>query len=146
MRIVGEDLDPLQLAYQKHIGVEVAILYMLHRAYAYLDVAGSYVRVMFFDFSSAFNTIRPPILRDKLLGMGVAPFPTSLITDCLTARPQCVRMGRCVSKTLECSTEAPQGTILAPFLFTIYTSDFRYNSESCHIQKYSDDTAVVACV
>ena len=35
---------------------------------------------------------------------------------------------------------------LAAFLFTLYTSNFRYNSESCHIQKYSDDTAVVACV
>jgi len=34
---------------------------------------------------------------------------------------------------------------LAPFLFTLYTSDFRHNSESCHIQKYSDDIAVVAC-
>ena len=35
---------------------------------------------------------------------------------------------------------------MAPSLFALYTSDFRYNSESCHIQKYSDDTAVVACV
>ena len=70
---VAEDLDPLRFAYQKHIGVEDAILYMLHRAYAYLDVPGSYVRIMFFDFFSAFNTIRPPILKDKLLSMGVAP-------------------------------------------------------------------------
>jgi len=101
---------------------------------------------MFFDFSSAFNTIRPPILKDKLLGMGVAPSLTSWIIDYLTARPQYVRMGRCVSGTLECSIGAPQGTVLAPFLFTLYTSDFRYNSESCHIQKYSDDTAVVAYV
>ena len=45
-----------------------------------------------------------------------------------------------------CSVGAPQGTVLAPFLFTLYTLDFRYNSESCHIQKYSDDTAVVGCV
>lgn len=30
-----------------------------------------------------------------------------------------------------------QGTVLSPFLFTIYTSDFKYNSESCHLQKFS---------
>ena len=41
---VAEDLDPLQFAYQKDIEVD-----MLHRAYAYLDVPGSYVRIMFFD-------------------------------------------------------------------------------------------------
>jgi len=143
---VAEDLDSLQFAYQKHIGVEDAILYMLHWAYAYLDVPGSYVRIMFFDFSCAFNTIRPLILKDKLLGMGVAPSLTFWIIDYLTARPQYVRMGRCVSGTLKCSTGAPQGTVLAPFLFTLYTSYFRYNSDSCHIQKYSDDMSVVACV
>ena len=38
---VAEDLDSLQFAYQKHIGEEDAILYMLHREYAYLDVPGS---------------------------------------------------------------------------------------------------------
>ena len=54
--------------------------------------------------------------------------------------------GDVFSGTLECSTGAPQDTVLAPFLFTLYISDFRYSWESCHIQKYSDDTAVVACV
>ncbi|XP_062867215.1 dual specificity testis-specific protein kinase 1 [Trichomycterus rosablanca] len=45
-----------------------------------------------------------------------------------------------------CSTGAPQGTVLAPFLFNIYTSDFRYNSGTCHLQKFSDDTAIVGCI
>ena len=44
------------------------------------------------------------------------------------------------------NTGAPQGTVLSPFLFTLYTSDFQFNSESCHLQKFSDDTAVVGCV
>lgn len=36
--------------------------------------------------------------------------------------------------------------VLTPFLFTLYTSDFKHNSGFSHIQKYSEDTAVVACV
>lgn len=44
------------------------------------------------------------------------------------------------------SVGAPQGTVLALFLFTLFTSDIKYNSESCHYQKYSDDTAIVACI
>ena len=91
----------------------------------------SYVRIMFFDFSSAFNTIRPPILKDRLLGMGVAPSLTSLIIDYLTARPQYVRMGRCVSGMLECSTGVPQGTVLASF----HPVHISLQVQSCHIQK-----------
>lgn len=44
---VAQRLDPLQFAYQEHIGVEDAVLYMLHRAHAYLDLPGSYVRIVF---------------------------------------------------------------------------------------------------
>ena len=32
------------------------------------------------------------------------------------------------------------------FLFTLYTSDFQYSSESCHLQRYSDDTTVVGFI
>ncbi|KAI3355924.1 hypothetical protein L3Q82_004471 [Scortum barcoo] len=46
-----------------------------------------------------------------------------------------------------CSTGAPQGTVLAPpFLFTLYTADFSYNTPSCHLQKFSDDSAVVGLI
>ena len=41
---------------------------------------------------------------------------------------------------------AVQGNVLSPFLFTLYTSDFQYYSESCHLQKFSDDSAVVGCI
>ncbi|TWW81352.1 hypothetical protein D4764_01G0011670 [Takifugu flavidus] len=44
------------------------------------------------------------------------------------------------------NTGAPQGTVLSPFLFTTYTADFQYHSETCHLQKYSDDTVIVGCV
>ena len=113
-------------------------------ALAHLEETGAYVRIMFFDFSSAFNTIQPNILKDKLTEMGVDLSFISWITDYLTGRPQYVRLGNCVSGTLMSSTGAPQGTVLAPLLFTLYTADFKYTSESCHIQKYSDDTAIVA--
>ncbi|KAI3363582.1 hypothetical protein L3Q82_011589, partial [Scortum barcoo] len=52
----------------------------------------------------------------------------------------------CVSDVVVCSTGAPQGTVLSPFLFTLYTSDFTYSTDSCHLQKFSDDTAIVGCV
>lgn len=45
-----------------------------------------------------------------------------------------------------CSTGVPQGTALAPFLFTLYTADFSHNASSCHLQKSSVDSAAVALI
>ncbi|XP_073668918.1 uncharacterized protein [Paramisgurnus dabryanus] len=143
---VSQSLDRLQFAYQEKIGVEDAIIYLLHRAYSHLDKGKSAVRILFFDFSSAFNTIQPVRLRDKLVQMGVDAHLVSWITDYLTERPQFVRLNDCFSETVISSTGAPQGTVLSPFLFTLYTSDFSYVSESCHMQKFSDDTVIMGCI
>ncbi|KAI3375734.1 hypothetical protein L3Q82_004033 [Scortum barcoo] len=96
--------------------------------------------------TSAFNTIQPTLLRDKLSRMGVDPQLMDWISDYLTGRPQYVGLKDIKSDTVVSSTGAPQGTVLAPLLFTLYTSDFCYNSELCHIQKYADDTAIVGCI
>ncbi|KAI3359287.1 hypothetical protein L3Q82_002808 [Scortum barcoo] len=86
---------------------------------------------------------QPTLLRDKLGRMGVDPQLMDWISDYLTGRPQYVGLKDITSDTVVSSTGAPQGTVLAPLLFTLYTSDFCYNSELCHIQKYADDTAIV---
>ena len=53
---------------------------------SYLDNNSSAERILFFDFPSAFNTIQPPLLQEKLTSMHVNP--QLLITDYLTDRPQ----------------------------------------------------------
>nr|XP_054590297.1 uncharacterized protein LOC129154572 [Nothobranchius furzeri] len=68
------------------------------------------------------------------------------IKDYLTNRPQFVRLKNCTSNQAIGNIGAPQGTVLSPFLFTLYTSDFQYKSETCHLQKHSDDSAVVGCI
>ncbi|KAI3351750.1 hypothetical protein L3Q82_020590, partial [Scortum barcoo] len=73
--------DRLQFAYQPGVGVEDAILYLLHRAHSHLDKGSGTVRILFLDFSSAFNTIQPPLLRDKLSRMGVDPQLMDWISD-----------------------------------------------------------------
>jgi len=90
--LVKPSLDPLQFAYQPRIGVEDAIIFLLHRAYTHLEEAGSFVRVMLFDFSSAFNTIRPALLRTKLLAMPGDDPLVARITNSLTGRPQYARL------------------------------------------------------
>ena len=93
-------LDPLQFTYRPGIGVEDAIIYLLHRSLSHLEQVGNTVRVMFFDFSSAFNTIQPAWLRGKLEGAGVDEQLTACTIDYLTNRPQYLRLHDCVSEVV----------------------------------------------
>lgn len=49
--------------------------------------------------------------------------------------PQFVYLGCSLSDVGVSNTRAPQATVPSPFLFTLYTSDFQYNSQSCHLLK-----------
>lgn len=51
-----------------------------------------------------------------------------------------------MSQEVVSNTGAPQGTVLSPFLFTLYTFDFQYNTRHFHLQKLSDDSAVIGCI
>ncbi|TWW56179.1 RNA-directed DNA polymerase from mobile element jockey [Takifugu flavidus] len=144
--LVSSFMDPLQFAYQPSIGVDSAVIYLLHTSLAHLEKAGSTVRIMFFDFSSAFSTIQPRLLGDKLQVAGVNHHLRTWILDYLTQRPQFVRVKGSESDRLLCSTGVPQGTVLAPFLFTLYTTDFSHSTSSCHLQKFSDDSAAVGLI
>lgn len=72
------------------------------------------MRLMFYDFSSAFNTIQPQILRGKLENLGVELAFIEWISSYLTERPQYVRMGSEVSETDEQHWSSP-GSCAIPF-------------------------------
>ena len=58
-----------------------------------------------------------------------------------------MRLGSSVlSDFIVSNTGAPQGTVLAPFLFVLYTSDVRSNDPLCPLIKFADDTALVGLI
>jgi len=59
-------LDPMQFAYQASRGVEDAIATLLHLLHTHLEKPKAHVKILFADFSSAFNTIKPSILANIL--------------------------------------------------------------------------------
>jgi len=113
----------------------------------HLEKPGSCVRIMFYDFSSAFNTIQPHVLCDKLLNFNISPTTILWILDYLYARPQFVKLSSSVvSDVIKTYTGAPQGTVLSPFLFSLYTSDCRATHNNCSLDKYADDTVLTGLI
>ncbi|KAK1792044.1 hypothetical protein P4O66_001826 [Electrophorus voltai] len=82
----------------------------------------------------------PPIL------IVVCLLGSDWISNRLTDRPQSVRVGNCVSSTLTLSTGAPQGCVLSPLLYSLYTYDCTATSSSIIIVKFADDTVVMGLI
>ena len=98
---------------------------------------------MFFYFSSAFNTIQLHLLANKMFSMSVPSDMMLWIIDYLTSRSQFVVFQSLKSDTLYSNTSVPQGTVLAPLLFSLYMSDCCSSNESCSIVKFADDTVLI---
>ncbi len=139
-------LDPLQFAYRPNRSTDDAISSTLHLALTHLENKDSYVRMLFIDFSSAFNTIIPQQLINKLNLLGLNNSLCNWILDFLTGRPQSVCVGHNTSSTTTLSTGAPQGCVLSPLLFTLLTHDCTAKFSSNHIIKFADDTTVVGLI
>ncbi len=109
----------------------------LHFILQHLDRAGIYVRILFVDFSWAFNTIIPNLLLSKLTQLSVPNSICQWITSFLTDRQQVVRLGKLSSSTRTISTGAPQGCVLSLLLFSLYTNNCTSKIKSSHLFLYS---------
>ena len=104
--------DPLQFAYRANRSTEDAICTVLHATISPLEQQGHYARLLFVDFSSAFNTILPNRLTEKLLDIGLPATTCCWITDFLSNRVQRVRVGPHLSTVLSLNIGSPQGCVL----------------------------------
>jgi gmma-aminobutyric acid receptor subunit gamma/cGMP-dependent protein kinase 2 len=102
--------------------------------------------MLFIDRSSAFNIIVPSKLLIKLETMGLDPALCNWVLDFLTDRPQLVRVGNNISTPLILNTGAPQGCVLNPLLYFLFTHDCVAMHASDSISKFADDTTVVGLI
>lgn len=140
--------DPHQFAYRANRSRDDAISSLLHTTLSHLDEGrGNYVRMLFIDYSSAFNTIIPLRLADKMRGLGLNTQLCNWVLSFLTDRPQVVRIGGGVtSSQLTLNIGSPQGCVLSPLLYNIYTHDCTTTSSSNSILKFADDTVVLGLI
>ena len=138
-------LDPLQFAYRANRSTEDAVNMALHYTLNHLDTAGNYARILFVDFSSAFNTILPSTLEHQLSLLQVPASTCRWITDFLTNRSQ-GEAGKNISSSRATSTGSPQGCVLSPLLFSLYTNSCVSLHPSVKLLKFADDTTLVGLI
>ncbi|KAK3548896.1 hypothetical protein QTP70_021243, partial [Hemibagrus guttatus] len=134
--------SPLSHPYKSNRSTVDAVATALHAALSHLEQQGSYVRLLFVDFSSVFNTILPYKLMDKLGDLGLPLSISMWIYSFLTGHSQRVRVGHHTSTVLSISTISPQGCVLSPLLYTLFTHECTPIHHSNTIVKFADDITV----
>lgn len=137
-------LDPLQFAYKAKRGVEDATLTLLDTVTRQLDSLHTHTRILFMDFSSAFNMVHTHTLLQHLVELQVHPILILWIKNFLQDRPQQVRVNGFNSRKQLLNTGLPQGCVLSPALFSVYTNNISCNKPGMILLKYADDMALVA--
>ncbi|KAM3866909.1 uncharacterized protein ACN63O_008607 [Diretmus argenteus] len=139
-------LDTRQFAYRPNRSVEDAANLALHSTLQHLDSPNTYNRILFMDFSSAFNTIDPVKLYNKMTDMNIHPSLCHLTRSFLWWRRQRVRIGSLLFRPLTLSTGVPQGCVLSPWLFSLYTNHLTSHHSSVSISKYADNTTITGLI
>ena len=99
--------------------------------------AGHNVAVTSIDLSKAFDTVDHDVLATKLRWHGVDP---TWFESYLDGRHQMVKGG---SLSIPISFGVPQGSLIGPILFSIFTNDLPSHIPHGHIVSYADDTQLL---
>ena len=95
------------------------------------------------DYSKAFDTVSYSVIIQKMCKMGFSKPFLSCMTNYMCDRRQYVQIDDEKSTLQRLQFGVPQGPILGPLLFNIYTADLQdslNNSFSCY--QYADDTTL----
>lgn len=101
-------IAPYQFAYIAKRATGDAIALAIHFALHHLEHRQSYVRILFIDFSSAFNTTVSDIFMDKLLYLGFHQTICTWYKDFLTNRSQVLNLASTNQHPLKWTVEPPR--------------------------------------
>ena len=135
-------ISPFQSAYRKYHSTETALLHIHNDLLLSMENKRVSALVLL-DLSSAFDTVDHNILLSRLsLNFGVSGPALSFLNSYLCNRTQSVLIGSSSSPALPVQTGVPQGSVLGPLLFSLYTTPLSYiiNNFSIPFHFYADDT------
>lgn len=124
--------------------------------YALLDVVNNIIcsqdggkgtLLVLLDFSRAFDCINIPLMLAKLVFYGFDAQAVRWFESYFQDRTQQVRLKRSdgssyISRPYKVERGVPQGSILGPLLFIIYSSDIIKSIKNCKFHLYADDLQI----
>ena len=121
-RLNSHTSNDYQSAYRKFHSTETALLKIHNDILSSMD-DGRVTALTLLDLSAAFDTIDHTILLRRLGNwFGVSGKALDWFKSYLTGRSQKIKLGNCLSSRSDLSFGVPQGSVLDPLLFTLYTT------------------------
>lgn len=97
----------------------------------------------FLDISSAYDNVQLPLLRAKLLQLSIPARIVQIICKLFMGRTIKIRTGNTFHPPLTVWQGLPQGSVLSPLLYNLYTFDVEQSVlPFCNILQYADDLVV----
>lgn len=132
-------LPSIQSGFRKHHNTTTALIKVTNDIMQNVDKSQSTFLVLL-DYSKAFDVINHELLIAKLHHYNIHPVVLAWFSNYLSNRVQTVKLNNSLSTDMFISKGVPQGSILGPLLFTIYTSDLpSVLTSSCTMHLYADD-------
>ena len=143
--IEAENVLPnTQFGYRKGRGTADALLTFTTDVQKALS-EGKEVRAVAIDFSAAFDKVNHKGILYNLQSIGVGGKFLDLCQSFLSCRQQYVTVDGCRSTTTDVFSGVPQGSVLGPLFFIIYTASM-FAGLSCSNVAYADDTTIYVII
>ena len=133
-----------QHGFRKGASTTTALIGLIHHVLQSSDdKLVSCVAIVSFDFTQAFDKVSHSLLLQRLTDCNLPCGLIMLLNSYLCNRFSRVRLRGIISKRFPVMCGVPQGSVLGPPLFCIFTSDYQPKHTLTKVIKYADDLSLV---